>query len=131
MSDCSALVFTAAVTNHPMWSPALMKSRSFARESATHENTSFGDSALGGAESLGPGGPPAVPSSCDYGLRGAIFLLRDSAEVEPEAAMADFLAPNRSGAFAWLGESLAPPTLRGLGTLGAIFIESGLGDTSL
>jgi hypothetical protein len=85
----------------------------------------------GGAKSLGPGGPPAVPSSCDCGLGGAIFLLRDSAEVEPEAALADFLAPNRSEAFPWLGESLAPPALRDLGTLGAIFIASGLGGTSV
>jgi hypothetical protein len=100
MSDCSASMFTTAVTNRRIWNPALIKSRSFTRESMTHENTRGKDSTLGEAESLGLGAPPAVLSLCVCGLGGAVFFLRDLEEVGPEAALADFFMSDESGAFA-------------------------------
>jgi hypothetical protein len=63
-----------------------------------------------------------VSSSCICGLRGAIFFLQELEEVGPEAALVDFLMPEEPGAFAWLGESLAPPTLGGSGVLGMVFV---------
>jgi hypothetical protein len=109
----------------------LIKFGSFAKESVIRENTRGRDSALGRVEPLGLGVPPAVPSPCDHRLGGAIFFLRDLEGVEPEVALDDFFAPEESGAFAWLGESLAPPALGGLGALGTAFIASGLKGTSI
>jgi hypothetical protein len=70
-------------------------------------------------------------SSCICGLEGAIFFLRDLEEVGPKVALADFLVPEVPGAFAWLGESLAPPALGGSEALDVVFVASELRGASV
>jgi hypothetical protein len=97
-----------------------MKSRSLSKESATWENVRGGVLALGRAESPGLGASLAAPRPCDCELGGAVFDLEDSARealVAPDSG-AEFLVLGELGAFAWLGESLAPPGLGGLDALG-------------
>jgi hypothetical protein len=81
------------------WNPALIKSRSLARESAIREDVCGGVSILCLVDSPLPGAPPVVLSPCGYGLDGADFFSVDSAG---------------------LGDPLAPLGLEGFSVLGVL-----------
>jgi hypothetical protein len=101
ISACFALVFTAVVTNLLKWNPALIKSGSLARESATHEDVCGGVPTLCSVDSPLPGAPPAAPNPCGCGLGGADFHLADL------AGLVELLAPLELGGFSVLGASAA------------------------